>query len=313
MRYSMGIAAICAIGCGGCTNFFPSFSDTNILAAPAHGHIIPLAEVENSVKCELGAFLSHHFAKAEKSGSKLKLKNDEEATIVLEVVVASKGGVDYTEVDLDKGDLLTAILIAGSDKIKAPKAELNGTGTVTATVTLKMKQSAVDKKFYDKCGESDLANKLNPFSLNKLGINAWLHGFFSETWKSEIKDGPVTYLSEIKLETKFVLVAGLTSSFKRLITLVPITNFPLGTLNQNVTNKLTITFKGEEIKKKEEPKAPSVSDCLVAESGSSELPKKCEDVLKKWRKDWAGDKSAQDAVSSRFSRDMSESTAQAGL
>lgn len=295
----------------GCSNFFPTFNRTNILAAPAHGDRIPLVEVQNTLKCEVGEFFARQLTlereddsdsdaikkwKKEvnekrredwKSRNYLRLKEGGSATIELTVTVGAEGGVEYAEVDLDKADLLTAILIAGGkDGIKAPKTELSGTGTTQAKVTMKMKQEGwMQPACNDLLPRYSHANRLNPFTVatQKLGVGNWLDDFFERTnGDAAIRKGPEASLKEIQLETKFVLVAGIASSVKRWIKLVPINDFPIGSFEHTTTNTLTVTFEGDTNEDKE--KGPSLSDCLLARAHAERgWATSCQETLNDWR------------------------------
>lgn len=210
----------------------------------------------NSVQCEVAHFIAVHTTKA--GGQSFRLKNGGKTKITLDVKTTFKGGVSYTKVDVKDSSLLSLFLIAGTEGIDYPKASLEGTGTNSAQLVFTMRQSPRDAlSAQERCFDPDdptrivdsieVANSTNAFSYRSLGLRNWLEKFAQETEgeKSDVLGTSLTpSLESIKLTTQFELVISFSSSWKRLITIVPIANFPIGTIAPTRSHTLTVELEG---------------------------------------------------------------------
>ena len=251
------IAAVMAGVCvSGCADFFPSFSN-NLLAPEISGDRVPVAEVLNSVQCEVAAFLmderqrfvSDENPRGVTPRNGLRIKKGSTVDIKLNVNASVTGGVNYSQIDASDTNLLSLFLIAGSKDIEFPKLTVDGTGenTIEIDTTLTIDR---DTQGCHKDGPALRANTYNVFSRDSerrgsLGLHQWMHEFFKKTYSETADANMSPELVKLTMTTKFVLDVSFNSSVKRLIRIIPIQNFPVAKFHPTRTHTLTITFIGE--------------------------------------------------------------------
>ena len=258
-------------GCAGDT--FPTFGEGNIQHPEIKSKNLPIAEVVNTVKCDLARFLKNPDnikawndldPQMAAKGDQFYLDKEGYATVTLSLKVTTFGNVNFNSLNID-GTASTILFNPGQvtvDKTGVvtpsktnplPGFLAKNTGVVTAEISFLIKQYARNASPDSVCPPDDkvgfrdkkpTVNKYSPLHLNTLGIHTWLTGMFRGL-SNDVASSPgipTAQLNSITLSSAFQfqwdVSAGLAVHF------VPTYFPPTGEYNKDTLHTIKIQFQG---------------------------------------------------------------------